>query len=148
MHTLNRFLVGIALLVWLAIPAIGNGGGGENAGGTGVWILPRAMPLCAGVGTAEIRETKLVTSLIQDLVMSVSAECGAAAATFVDEMSAVPTALPVSGSLVCIPRNLLQAMVTAGSPRATIVVADANQIGYVIELTLVPATGAISITVR
>lgn len=146
MHTIHRVLVSVALLVWLAIPAIGNGGGGgENAGGTGVWILPRAMPLAAG---ALVRDSRVISNLSQDQVLGVSAECGAVVATFVDEMTSVATALPVSGSFVRIPRALMQAMVATNCPKANIVVADQSQVGYLLELVLVPASGSIAISVR
>lgn len=147
MHTLRRILVGIALLVWLAIPAAGHGGGGENAGGTGVWILPRAVPLCAAASATPVRESKLISDLGQDLMMSVSGECGIAVATFVDDITGVVTALPVSGALVRLPASLLQAMVASSCPQANIVVSDCNHVGYLIELRLAPGSQTISICV-
>jgi hypothetical protein len=47
MNTLLRFVLALALGVWLAMPSLGSEGG-ENAGGTGVWILPRATFMASG----------------------------------------------------------------------------------------------------
>jgi hypothetical protein len=139
MNALNRLLLAVALLVWVALPGI-SGDGGENAGGTGVWILPRATPLAAVVPSAPPRADKLVSNLNQDLVMQVSAECGNVVGTFVDDIAAVPTALPVVGSLVRVPASLLQALVASGGTSAHVVVTDGNHVGYVIELTVVQGT--------
>ena len=82
MMSLLRPLVAIALAVWLALPLVGNEGG-DNASGTGIWILPRATFLASGMSQAAPRATKELLAIGQDVVMEVSSECGACSATFV-----------------------------------------------------------------
>ena len=59
-----------------------------------------------------------------------------ATATFVDSISQVPTGLVVSGRQVQIPATLLQALAPFAGATATVVIADASQLGYVIQITV------------
>lgn len=133
MKSLLRPLVAIALAVWLALPLFGSDGG-DNAGGTGIWILPRATFLASGMSMATPRATKDLLSLGQDVVMEVSSECGACSATFFDEVSGQPVALQASGGLVRLPAALLQALAGAAGTKAHIVITDANQLGYLLTI--------------
>ena len=133
MTTLIRILVALAFVISLALPGIG-GDGPENGGGTGVWVLPLGTCLTPPGGAAP-RAIKTIGTA-QDFVMQMSPEVGTATGTFVDNVSAVPVALPVSGSQVRIPAALLQSLVGLTNPTATIVIADDAQVGYVIYVTV------------
>ncbi|MCU0866911.1 MAG: hypothetical protein MUC36_24260 [Planctomycetes bacterium] len=146
MHTIHRLLVGIALLLWLALPVVSSEGG-ENAGGTGVWILPRAVPLAANPTSGPPREVHVCSNLSQDLMMMVSVECGNVVATLVDEVSGISTALSVSGSAVRCPGHLLQMLVTSGVRKAHIVISDSSQTGYVIQLLMSSVDASVSMRV-
>lgn len=131
MMSLLRPLVAIALAVWLALPLVGNEGG-DNASGTGIWILPRATFLASGMSQAAPRATKELLAIGQDVVMEVSSECGACSATFVDELSGQPVSLQAGGGLVRVPAALLQSLAGAAGTKAHIVITDANQLGYML----------------
>lgn len=121
MKSLLRPLVAIALAVWLALPLFGSEGG-NNAGGTGIWILPRATFLASGMSQSAPRATKDLLANGQDLVMELSSECGACSATFVDELSGQPVALQANGGLVRLPASLLQSLAgAAGTDRKSVV---------------------------
>lgn len=134
MTSLLRLLAALALAICLALPGVGDDGG-ENGGGTGVWVLPRATYLTPPCGGAP-RASLLAHSIHQDCVMQVSEEVGAATASFVDNLSGVPCALPVVGTSVRIPAALLQSLAGLSLPTATVLIADAAQIGYVIHITV------------
>lgn len=133
MKSLLRPLVAIALAVWLALPLFGSEGG-NNAGGTGIWILPRATFLASGMSQSAPRATKDLLANGQDVVMEVSSECGACSATFVDELSGQPVALQANGGLVRLPASLLQSLAGAAGTKAHIVITDANQLGYLLTI--------------
>ena len=78
MTPLSRILLALALAVWVAVPGVGSDGG-ENAGGTGVWILPRAASICAFSGPP--REMRTIPApLAADCTMQMSVEIGSAVA--------------------------------------------------------------------
>lgn len=133
MKSLLRPLVALALAVWLAIPLVGNDGG-DNAGGTGIWILPRATFLASGMGTGAPRATRELLANSQDVLMEVSSDCGACTATFVDEISGQPITLSASGGLVRLPYTVLQSLAGGVGPKAHVVIADSNQLGYVVAI--------------
>lgn len=133
MKLLQRVLVAIALAVWLAMPILGNDGG-DNAGGTGIWILPRAGYLAANSQEAVAREQRNVPSFGQDLQVAVSSECGACGATFLDEVSGQPVALQSVGGVVRIPAALLQSLPQGDGTKAHIVISDASQLGYLMRV--------------
>ncbi len=135
MKSLTRVLVAVALAIWLALPGVG-GDGGENGGGTGVWVLPRAQFLTQQLGAVP-RASLSQHNLAQDVFMQLSPEIGVAMATFVDSATGVPVALPVNGTIVRLPANLLQAMAAAHVSTASILITDAVQVGYLITIVIV-----------
>jgi hypothetical protein len=143
MKNILRLLLAVAVSVWLALPS-SSSDGGENAGGTGVWVLPRASFL-AGCGSMP-RESKVLLGTTQDLVVEVSIEVGSFVATFLDEVTGLPVSLQSYGPRVRIPAALLQAVV-ASNHKAHIVISDANQFGYMLHIEVHPSTGAISVQV-
>lgn len=148
MTSLSRILLALALAVWVALPGVGRDGA-QNAGGTGVWILPRAVYLSSNSSISSApRATKVLQApLTADVSMMMSVEVGNAVATFVDQVSAVPVALPVNGSNVRIPASLLQALSQSSNPSASILITDAAQIGYVIRVDIDQSTGIATIRV-
>lgn len=133
MKSILRLLAALALAVWVAVPTFGNDGG-DNAGGTGIWILPRASFLATGSTEAGPRASKVLSSFSQDIVMQVSNECGTCVATFADELSGQQVSLQAYGGLVRVPASLLQALVGSSCSKAHIVIADASQLGYVLSI--------------
>jgi hypothetical protein len=130
MALLFRVLVAVAIAIALALPGFGDEGGEGNSGG--VWVLP----MCSqGPATScQPRASLAGVPLGNELVLQVSAGCGPATATFVDEVTGVPVSLQVSGSLVRVPSSLMSALVELPSPKATIVIMDSQHRGYVIEI--------------
>src|SRR5204863_6393389 len=120
-----------------------------NAGGTGVWILPRAGCVNIGLGlNAVARETRVLQApLNADCGMLMSVEVGNAVATFVDTLSAVPVSLPVNGSQVRLPASLLQALAQTPTRTASVLITDAAQVGYVMHISIDPQTGNATIRV-
>lgn len=141
-----RALLALLLAAWFTLPSTGDDGG-ENAGGTGVWILPRstflAATACTGGGVP--REAKTFT-LASDIVLALSSEVGEATATWIDEIAGVAVSLPISGGQVRVPATLLQALGNAPLRQATIVIADASHAGYVLEVD-VAANGTVTVGV-
>jgi hypothetical protein len=139
MKALRNALLALALAAWLAVPGVG-GDGGENGGGTGVWVLPRASTLTSSTGSgAPIAcESSPIT---QDKFFLLSSEVGVASATLVDTCSGLPVSLPVLGTVMRVPATLMQAIAHNPVPSATVVVADAANVGYVIKIVVDPLTG-------
>ena len=133
MKLLQRVFVAIALAVWMALPILGNDGG-DNAGGTGIWILPRAGHLAVTSQDAAARAQRSLPSAGQDLLVAVSPECGACAATFLDELSGQPVSLQSVGGVVRIPAALLQALPEGDGTKAHVVISDAAQLGYLMRV--------------
>src|SRR5262245_21978097 len=133
MKLLTRILAALALAIGLALPAVG-GEGGETGGGTGVWVLPLSRSVTFGaLGAPRDHRSFGIT---QDIVMQCSSQGGIASATFVDDLTAVPQSLPVSGSQVRVPTSLLQSLTELPSPSGTILIVDAAQLGYVMRLSI------------
>lgn len=132
MASFFRLLAAFAVAICLALPGVGSEGG-ENGGGTGVWVLPRATFLTPPSGAAP-RDMLAAHNITQNCVMQMSEEVGIATATFVDDMSGIPVELAVNGSIVTIPAVLLQSLVGLSTPTATVLIADAAQMGYVIQI--------------
>ncbi len=136
------------LALWLASPTTGSEGG-ENGGGTGVWILPACVPMPETTLTGtQFRASHVVASVANDVVLRTSNEMGATVATFTDELSGTPVALTVVGHNVRCPRAALEALANSPLPSATIVCTDADQRGYVILVRVDPATGKVTFRVR
>lgn len=133
MTTLLRLLAIGLLAALLALPGRGHDGG-ENGSGTGVWVLPRATHLGPTTGCAP-RATFSVNPN-QACVLRASDDLGVAVGTIVEEGTGVVASVAVIGSDVCLPAAMLQALFQAGA-KATIVVVDSSQLGYVIEVSVV-----------
>ena len=142
MPILLRVLAALALALALALPAVGDEGG-ENSGGMGVWVLPR--PSFVPPLPAVSRATRPF-SITRDCVLQLSADCGPASGTIVDDVTGVPVALQVSGSTVRIPAALLQALAQDSTSTATAIISDSQQLGYVIKITFT-GQGSASVTV-
>lgn len=132
MKLLQRVLVAIALAIWMALPSFGDDGG-DNAGGTGIWILPRAGYLAGDLFGGASRSQRL-PSPGQDLLVAVASNCGACSATFLDGLSGQPVSLQSFGGLVRIPSALLQALPQGSGIKAHLVISDATQLGYVMRV--------------
>ncbi len=135
-----RFLLALAIAALLAMPIV-SGDGGENGGGTGIWILPRATFLAGGCSSTPV-DQKAVPSLAADLVMQVSTECGSCTASLVDDVSGVPVSLTVVGNRVRLPASLLQAL-GASAAKASLVILDAQGYGYSMSVSVSPASGVL-----
>ena len=133
-----RVLIAFVIALIVALPIVSSDGG-EGGGGTGIWILPRATFLGAGLATSPVDHKSLAT-LNNDLVMQVSAECGACAATSIDEVSGMPVSLPVLGSRIRLPATLLQALAATGA-KANIVIMDSSGLGYSLSVTASSTNG-------
>jgi len=151
MHALIRTLVATLLALWLAMPSIG-GEGGENGGGTGVWILPECQFFSGGDPLANTvhgapRASHCFNSLNQNLSLNGSVQCGQMVATLVEQVTAVPRSLPVIGRNAIVPASLLQSLRAAGVADAQILMIDASHRGYVINLRLDLAAGTVTLSV-
>lgn len=138
-----RLLCALIFAICLALPSV-SGDGGENGGGTGVWVLPRATYLTSGV--VEPRAAQVV-SPGQDLILEMSCEVGMATAVFVDDLSQVPVSLQVTGSQVRLPAAVMQSFLASSALTATIMIADAAHMGYLIRVTAQP-NGTLSLQVQ
>ena len=150
MHALIRFSVAALLALWLAMPSVG-GEGGENGGGTGVWILPRCEflsgdPLAVGALGVPLA-TRSFSTLTHDVSLYGSSECGQIVATLIDSVSCVPMPLPVVGRNAVIPSSVLQGLRAAGISHAQVVMMDAAHQGYVIHLIIDLAAGSATLSI-
>ena len=125
----------LAALVF-ALHAVGDEGG-ENGGGTGVWILPA----CAFVNSGNVNEAETPRLIIsiddpsQDVKLRVSGQLGSPTATYVDGTTGESQSLVVDGKQVVFPSGLLQVVSSGASEGGTIVIVDAQQNGYVIRVS-------------
>lgn len=132
-------LLSLLLAGLLALPVVG-GEGGESAGGTGVWILPRCTYLASGSISGPVRESRSISSTPASMAMTVSNEIGSFTATLVDSLGGSPIALPTNGNTIVLSEELLRALREAGAS-AQIVVSDSQLQGYVIQLTFDSSSG-------
>ena len=149
MTTIHRALLAVLFAAWLAMPSVGDEGG-ENASGGGVWILP-----CAAVidetaihtnGSAQ-RGQLAAHAVAADIRMQVASNMGTASAVLVTPLSSDPLPLAVEGSCVVIPRELLQTL-AVGKTCSRILIVDALQSGYVIDMVFDVAGSAVTLSVR
>lgn len=147
MQTLARFLLASLLALAIAMPGIG-GEGGENAGGTGVWILPHSRslsgpmaPLTAGTLSRQ------VSDFSRDFTMTASEDCGelVAVATVVGTGQNLP--LAVTGHDVRLSSQQLTSLRNANVTGLTIVISDSQNVGYVISVSGI-ATGTATFSIR
>lgn len=150
MQTLARILLTILLAIAIAVPSVG-GEGGENAGGTGVWILPRSSCLSGflapNVCSPNVGSTHSVADMAHDFTLRVDEECGEVVATAVDPATSASIVLAVSGRDVIVTPHLFDAVRGAGGAGLSIVISDAANRGYVITATL-ESSGAVTFSVR
>lgn len=132
MKLLQRVLVAIALAIWMALPGFGDDGG-DNAGGTGIWILPRASYLAGDSLDGAVRAQRL-PSPGMDMLVAVASNCGSCSATFVDELAGQPVSLQMFGGLVRVPASVLQSLPSGPGLKAHLVICDATQLGYVVRV--------------
>jgi len=142
-----RVLLATVLVAWIAQPTLG--GGGENAGGSGVWILPRAQALACSSGTplSAPRSQFTVVGLASDLRLQVSNEMGMAVASLVEDLSGTPVPLSVSGLIVEVPSAMLVAIGAQPTTEAMVLISDANQLGYVLALEVDAANDQVVVKV-
>lgn len=146
-----RFVPVLLAAVLLALPSIGDEGG-EGAGGTGVWILPRPTYLAPGVpattppAVASVPPVALTSGA--GVALTIAAESGESTACLVDGVSGSSLPLPVSGRVVTVDRLVVQGLVASGTSVAHIVVTDAQQLGYVIQVSIDLATGSATLSLR
>lgn len=151
MSTTLRILAAALLALWLAIPGIsGEGDGGENAGGTGVWILPRSEFLSSS-SALQGRQPRIppitVPNLLQDIKLRVSNDTGQCTGTLFDGATNMPIDLPVIGQSVVLTASLLRGLYAARVPTCDIVIVDAARRGYLMSLTFDYATGGAQVLV-
>ncbi|MBX3463388.1 MAG: hypothetical protein KF830_09465 [Planctomycetes bacterium] len=142
MKALLRFLLFALVAAWFALPSMGTDGG-EGAGGTGVWILPRPTFLASASGCGGSGAVRGSTSIPADAPLTLKAcdELGLFTATLVDPLSGASTLLPCNGFQVALSSDLLRTLrETCGS--AHVVIADGTQLGYLIQITFDSASGA------
>ncbi len=148
MKALLHCLLALLATVIVALPSPGSEGG-ENAGGTGVWILPFCSQINSGQEQGPASTARLtipVTDFNRDVRLEISSQMGQAVATCVDEMTGYPTGLVVSGRTVIVPSQLMRSLSLA-RVNATILVMDASSCGYCIAVQVDHATGAINLLV-
>jgi hypothetical protein len=147
MTSMLRVLLATVLVAWIAQPTIG--GGGENAGGSGVWILPRPGALACSSGTPQgaPRAQFTVVGLASDLRLQISSEMGLAVASLVEDLTGTPMPLQVSGLVVEIPTEMLLAIGAQSPSEASVLISDANQLGYVLELEVDAPTDQVVVKV-
>lgn len=140
MTPMLRNLFSLLVLALLAIPAPGDETeGGENASGTGVWILPA----CAAVDPAQVgplaptRSTFVCNDMSKPVEMKVSAAMGCSSATMTYDVLGTPCALHVSGQIVRVSPAAMAALNQSPTKTATIIVSDAAQNGYVLTVKAV-----------
>jgi hypothetical protein len=144
----QRFFACLLLALALALRLLGGEGeGGENAGGTGVWILPRSERITSGSPALDPNSPQRVSPLVfpaldHDVGLRVSPECGEVVATLFAEPLGEPVALQVQGNLVVISASLLHNLVNAGVEESIVVILDANGNGYRLRLLLDLATSS------
>lgn len=150
MKSLLHSLIALLVAVWLAVPSPG-GEGGENAGGTGVWILPFSANVNQepenGPLPSQARMSIVVSDLARDLRLQSSDELGQSVAMCVDQATGMPVLLPVVGCHVTVPAALLRSL-SLTRTNADIVISDAFGNGYRISVRVEQASGAVCLLVH
>lgn len=136
-----RHIVSLLAVALLAMPTPGDEGG-ENASGTGVWILPA----CAAIDPAQVaptaptRATFVCSDLGKPVTLQVSQAMGAASATLTFDLLGATVPLQVSGRTVVVTPSLMTALTQSPSSTATLLISDSHPNGYVMRLRAVGAT--------
>jgi len=145
---MNHYLRNILALmaaVWLAIPAPGNGGG-ENNGGSGVWILPACANITVQDPNALPRAVHTFANTASDIKVKVANGMGTPTATFTDDLSGTTVGMNVTGRVVTVPKQLLQALALSPIRKGTLLITDASQCGYIIRVIVRP-DGSVKVAV-
>ena len=148
MKALLHCLLALLVTVIVALPSPGSEGG-ENAGGTGVWILPFCSQINSGSeehSNSTARLTIPVADLNRDISLQLSSQMGQSVATCVDELTGHPTGLVVAGRIVTVPSQLMRSLSQA-RVNATIMVVDASNCGYCIAVQVDHSTGVVNLLV-
>jgi hypothetical protein len=141
-----NWLLALLLAAWLAMPSRGDAGGGDNAGGTGVWILPFCANVGSGGGVEQPRLSIQLGDLSRDVTLECAPEIGAAVATCIDELSGQPVFLSVVGRRVTLPSATLRVLSQA-RVEADIVIADGQQRGYRIHVDVSENDGSLTLRI-
>ena len=128
---LLRLLLVALTALWIAAPTTGTEGG-ENAGGTGVWILPA----CAGISKPAQPATRQLTNLGRDLTMRVQSTMGSVVATACDPASGLIVPLQVSGRNVSLPSSVICGFRDAAVKRVELLIVDSRMNGYKIRMMI------------
>jgi hypothetical protein len=136
MKAIFRLVLPVVFAAWLALPGVGSDGG-DNAGGTGVWILPRATFLASDAasigGSVTARLPIPLANASSTITLTAASEMGSMTATMIDPVTGVPVSVPTNGHQIVIKDSLLTSVRNAGVT-ASIVVVDSLQQGYVIRI--------------
>ncbi|MCA8948872.1 MAG: hypothetical protein KDE27_05175 [Planctomycetes bacterium] len=132
-----RLVVVLLAAVWLAAPSLG-GEGGENAGGTGVWVLPGGSSLGGNGQSGNL--SREIPNLTKDFKLTVASNVGAFVATACEAGSGVIVPLASSGRDVLLPAAMLRGFRDENVAHVDIVIADSEMVGYRIRLSI-PAAG-------
>lgn len=137
----------LLVLAFVALPALGvPGGGGDNAGGTGVWILPACATVSTSESLGQPRLSIAIADPTRDAVLECAPELGAAVASGVDEMGGSPVLFTVVGRRVTLPGAWLSAL-SRTRVNADVVVADGAMAGYHIHVAVDPLDGKVQLHV-
>ncbi|MBL8727002.1 MAG: hypothetical protein JNM25_01135 [Planctomycetes bacterium] len=148
MKLLLRLVLPLAVAALVALPGIGSDGG-DNAGGTGVWILPRPTFLASGALESmapAVHGVLNIASCGSGVALAAGAEMGDFVATLIDPISGMPIALPTNGRQILLSASLLADLKLA-AVEARIVVSDSQHLGYVLGLALDSTTGACTVRI-
>ncbi len=148
MKLLVHLLLVLATVLAWTLPVPG-GEGGENAGGTGIWILPRCSGMhtgSAGLPPGPPRLCGPVRDVSRDIDLQVSEEMGQSVAVLLDDGSGLPQSLPVSGQTIRIPAAMLTALAGARLG-ADVIVLDAANNGYRMRIVCDEEQGSLSLAV-
>src|SRR5688572_16142153 len=143
MKAIYRLTLLFALATWFALGISSQGG--ASAGGTGVWILPRAVFLPDYEPGVAARGTNSMATLGSNLTLTAASDVGQITATIIDPVSGVVVGLPVSGRDVTLSGSLLKSLRDAGCPSVDVVISDSTHLGYVISITFDAATDGASL---
>lgn len=141
MNPMLRNVFSLLVLALLAIPAPGDEGG-ENASGTGVWILPA----CAAIDPAQLdpsaptRAQFVCSDTSKPVEMRVSQAMSSVSGTMTYDVLGTPVALEVTGQVVRVSPAMMAALSQSPCKTATILISDVHQKGYVLRLTAVGST--------
>lgn len=134
---LVRYLSLLLAGLLLALPLLSSGGG-DNAGGTGVWVLPRqnSAGFLGGIPALSApRDSKTVSLTGNPLVLGIASDMVNPIATLVDRQTQLGLPLQVLGNFVSIPATSLAQIAAMPGTIADCIILDASARGYLIKIT-------------